>query len=69
MHGRYKLADFGFAKFEGEGSREKPQYLMGGTRTFGKKFDSRSKDVELTNRLAPRCPRARCEHRQGKSYH
>jgi hypothetical protein len=43
VHGEFKLADFGFAKFAEIVENDKPpeQPIMGGTDTYGKKFVSR----------------------------
>jgi hypothetical protein len=36
VHGDFKLADFGFAKFNRKGEKQPRTYIEGGTETYGK---------------------------------
>lgn len=61
VHGKYKLADFGFAEFEEDKGNPKDLYtnLIGGTRTYGTKHVQHLLEcigADLTNLASCRSP-------------
>jgi len=54
VHEEYKLADFGFAKFEKDEIGKSTTFLLGGTLTYGK---SGPKDIDAKLTSQPRSSR------------
>jgi serine/threonine protein kinase len=58
VHGEFKLADFGFAKFKQRGEDVPRQPYEGGTETFGRRipFTASPTECQRLIKMASRCP-------------